>query len=340
MEEPTKPDSGTASVPNNDSAQKTQGRGNWRGGYKGRRGNKPKQGTTIYRKPEVIQKEKFTGRSDDLEGYVYTLVSNKGGLQFTRTTEEVARYAGEKYSVVGAYVRTAILTMTQQVPVRPTAPAPQGTPPVVDPVDQAIFNEEIRQFVRNKAAIIAAMKAIYSVIWGQCSKGLRSKLKSNSSYDGISVDADSLALLKEIRSEMTGFKKRNYLPRSVHSIMREFYNLSQGKHRTNQEYYDEFNKLVAAVDECGAMVARHPTIYDEVIEEIAFDVDSATADEISQAKSTSRERYLAVAFLLGADRIRYGIMIEEIENEYLRVSTKQRRIIKGGVLPTNGGRCI
>jgi hypothetical protein len=52
---------------------------------------------------------------------------------------------------------------------------------------------------------------------------------------------------------MTGFKKRNYLPHSVHSIMREFYNLSQGKHPTNQEYYDKFNNLVAAVDECGAM---------------------------------------------------------------------------------------
>jgi hypothetical protein len=107
MECPTKPDSGTSSVPNNDSAQKTQGRGNSRGGYKGRRGNKPKQGT-IYRKPEIAQKENFTGRCDDLEGYVYTLVSNKGGVQFTRTTEEVTRYAGKKYSVVAAYVRTAI----------------------------------------------------------------------------------------------------------------------------------------------------------------------------------------------------------------------------------------
>jgi hypothetical protein len=216
--------------------------------------------------------------------------------------------------------------MTQQVPVRPTAPAPQGTPPVVDPVDQAICNEDIRQFVRNKAAIIAAMKAICSVIWGQCSEGLRSKLKSNSSYNGTSADANSLALLKEIRSEMTGFKKRNYLPHSVHSTMREFYNLSQGKHRTNQEYYDEFNKLVAAVDECGTMVARHPAIYDEVLGEIAFDGDSATADEISEAKSTSRERYLAVAFLLGADRIRYGIMIEEIENEYLRNRDKSSKV--------------
>jgi transcription elongation factor len=160
MEEPTKPDSGTSADANNDNDRKKQGRGNSRGGYKGRRGNQPKGTGTIYRKPEVAQKEKFTGRSDDLEGYVYTLVSSKGGVQFTRTTEEVARYAGEKYSIVGAYVRTAILTMTEQVPMRPTAPTPQGTPPAVDPVDQAIFSEEIRQFVRNKAAIIAAMKAV------------------------------------------------------------------------------------------------------------------------------------------------------------------------------------
>jgi hypothetical protein len=208
--------------------------------------------------------------------------------------------------------------MTEQVPIRPTAPTPEGTPPAVDPVDQAIFSEEIRQLVRNKAAIIAAMKAIYSVIWGQCSEGLQSKLKANSSYITISANANSLALLREIRSEMTGFKKRNYLPHSVHSIMREFYNFSQGKHHINQEYYNEFNNLVSAVAECGAMVARHPTIYLETLEEIAANEANPTPDEISEANNTSRERYLAVAFLLGADRIRSGIMIEEIENEYLR----------------------
>jgi hypothetical protein len=117
---------------------------------------------------------------------------------------------------------------------------------------------------------------------------------------------------------MTGFKKRNYLPHSVHSIMREFYHLSQGKHRTNQEYYDEFNSLVSVVDECGAMVARHPTIYLETLQEIPADLGNPTPNEISEANNTSRERYFAVAFLMGADRIRYGTMIEEIENEYLR----------------------
>jgi hypothetical protein len=131
-------------------------------------------------------------------------------VQFSRTTEEIARYAGEKHSSVGAYIRTAILTMTAQTPIRPTAPAPTGTPTTVDAVDQAIFSEEIRQFVKDKAAIVAAMKALCSVIWGQCSEKLRSKLKGDADYNTTSADADSLSLLKAVWAEMTGLKKQGW----------------------------------------------------------------------------------------------------------------------------------
>jgi hypothetical protein len=115
---------------------------------------------------------------------------------------------------------------------------------------------------------------------------------------------------------MTGFKKRNYLPHSVHSIISEFYNIAQGK-RSNQEFNDEFNNLVAAVDKCGAMLGKHPTIYRDVITEVAKDDANPTPKEKAKAQSLSREQYLAVAFLLGADRNRYGLLLEEIENEYL-----------------------
>jgi hypothetical protein len=101
---------------------------------------------------------------------------------------------------------------------------------------------------------------------------------------------------------MTGFKKLHYLPHSVHSIMREFYQLTQGKHRTNhKQYYDKFNNLVAAIDDCGAMIAMHPTIYQEILSETAGDVGNPTLDEQTSAGKIGKERYLAVAFLLGAD---------------------------------------
>jgi hypothetical protein len=36
-----------------------------------------------------IPKEKFIGRSDDLQGYIYDIIASKGGVAYTRTTEEL-----------------------------------------------------------------------------------------------------------------------------------------------------------------------------------------------------------------------------------------------------------
>jgi hypothetical protein len=161
MEEELKSGAAESNSNNKNINRKQQGRGQGhsRGNHKGKRNHKEK----AFKKPELIQKEKFTGRSDDLKGYIYSVVRSKGGVQFTRTTDEIARYAGAKDSVVDSYICTAILTRTEQVSMRPTTPAATGTATAVVPVDQAIFNEEVRQFVGDKAAITAAMKAIYSV---------------------------------------------------------------------------------------------------------------------------------------------------------------------------------
>jgi hypothetical protein len=74
---------------NNDNKgrQQARGRGHSRGNNRGKRNQKDK----ATKKPDLIHKEKFIGRDDDLEGYIYSVVASKGGVQFTRTTEEIAR---------------------------------------------------------------------------------------------------------------------------------------------------------------------------------------------------------------------------------------------------------
>jgi hypothetical protein len=154
---------GAASKDDADKRQQGRGRGN---PYKGRRNVRSNNKQRQENKPEPTgSKERFTDRSEDLDRYIYSVATNKAGLQFTRTTDKIARYAREKYSAVGSYIQTAILSMMAQVPTRPTAPGETGTPPTVDAVDQAIFNEEIWQFVKEKAGIVAALKGLYSVIW-------------------------------------------------------------------------------------------------------------------------------------------------------------------------------
>jgi hypothetical protein len=91
--------------------------------------------------PTYVPKEKFIGRSDDLKGFIYD-VAHKGGVAYTRTTEEIARYVGEKYTTTGSYIRTAILTLSIPAQTRPTAPVAIGDPPTVNDIEKEIFKEE------------------------------------------------------------------------------------------------------------------------------------------------------------------------------------------------------
>ena len=176
-----------------------------------------------------VAKEKFVGRSEDLKGFIYDVTNSKGGVAYTRTTEEIARYVGEKYTTTGSYIRTGILTLNVPRPIRPSPPIATGDPATVDVVDQEIFKEKVRMYVKIESAVETTMKSLYDLIWGQCSESLRSRLRGHDDYALYSPDADSIALLKGIRAEMTGFRDK-HPPHALHKIMLDFYCLGQGKH--------------------------------------------------------------------------------------------------------------
>ena len=159
------------------------------------------------------------------------------------------------------------------------------------------------------------MKSLYDLVWGQCSETMRSRPRSIHGYEKITSDADSISLLKAIRAEMAGFKEKQYLVHLIHNLIRDFYRLYQG-HRSNQEYYDEFQNIARTIDERGGSIGEHIAIYQQIKTE-SVNTNPKT-DEIKLMKHDAKNRYLAVAFTLNADKSRYGPMIEYIENEFLR----------------------
>jgi hypothetical protein len=104
----------------------------------------------------------------------------------------------------------------------------------------------------------------------------------------------------------------------MHKIMCDFYNLTQGKHHSNQEYYDEFNSMVETAEESGVTIGAHPAGVTVALQGLAIDIDMPTVAERRTSVKTATERYLSVAFIIGADKVRYGTLVEEIENEFLR----------------------
>jgi hypothetical protein len=52
--------------------------------------------------------------------------------------------------------------------------------------------------------------------------------------------------------------------------------------------------------------------------EKGYDYDTMSEAEKEEVEKEAQGRYLAVAFVLGADRLRYGRLIENLENDYLQ----------------------
>ena len=92
-----------------------------RGGYRGKRfdpnyrNRRHHQGPTearIHQAHTTAPKEiAFKGICDELDGFTYTVTTSKGGLEFSKTTEEIARYSREKYTSIGMYVKNGIMDL-------------------------------------------------------------------------------------------------------------------------------------------------------------------------------------------------------------------------------------
>jgi hypothetical protein len=65
-------------------------------------------------------------------------------------------------------------------------------------------------------------------------------------------------------------------------------------------------------------MGTHPGGVTEALNSPAVKADNPTDAERDTAIKSTTDRFLAVAFLLGADCFRYGTLVEEIENNYLR----------------------
>ena len=91
--------------------------------------------------------------------------------------------------------------LTVPSPPRLTAPTED------DMVENKVFKEEVRMYVKKNHAIALAMKSLYDLVWGQFSKTMISRIIGVDNYATMPANADSIQLLIMIQAEMTASKK-------------------------------------------------------------------------------------------------------------------------------------
>ncbi|CAB9514293.1 expressed unknown protein [Seminavis robusta] len=305
--------SGTTSESMSGITSNSGGRSGGRG--RGGRGGRGRFGGRRQGAPTAAAK-KFAGRSTTLEGHVYDLSTPSAtAAAFYDTTMEIAEFVGRTYTK-GNYTKLEIESLrTQEIPKPAMATNADGTVST-DEVDKEIFKQEVSAFVKGRDKLKENRQNAFSLIWGQCSDNIRTKVKSSTSFDKLSAEADVIGLLQGVRTVMLQFQTRKYQPLAILESKRRVINFRQGK-LTVGEYYRLFKQKVEATEHNGGSFGYETTLIQAALP-TGTTIDSATAAEMAAAVAIVRDRTLSVMFLSGADEERYADLSIDLENDYTR----------------------
>ena len=162
---------------------------------------------------------------------------------------------------------------------------------------------------------------MFSVILGQCTDAMIARLKGQDIFEEVEAESDALCLLKMICGIAFNFESQKYVHLSMHEAMRRYYLTKQDRNMTCQAYLDLHTNNWEVVEHCSGMVGVHPGLINAALEDMdVSNVDLAMVTQMGLASEKVKEAQLAIAFLMGADRVQYGGLLAELENDYLKGS--------------------
>ena len=154
------------------------GRGGGRGrGGRGRGGRGGHGNRGAGRTASNVAASKFKGNTAEMNGHVFqcfneTNISN----QFAKTVEVLAEYIAKHIKFPGD-----MSSLTEDLTL-PTLTAPVILPATADELEKLLWKQDVVQYAQRRAYLVDNRKAVYAVIWGQCSEALRAKIKSHEEY--------------------------------------------------------------------------------------------------------------------------------------------------------------
>ena len=194
-------------------------------------------------------------------------------------------------------------------------PIPDDPPAGANETQKLIWKKRIEQYIAREDKLNENLKTLYSLVWGQCSDIMRQKIEASDKYQEMSATADSMELLKTIKTISFNFQSQKHLTHAIHEAKKQFYALYQTRHMTLTMYLDTFQNLVDVIEHTGGIIGLEPGIMKAFNLKYGRDANKLlTAAE----KAVTKDNYLAIAFILGADRNRYGKLVEDLENAFLQ----------------------
>lgn len=173
----------------------TNGRGGEQRGFRGQRGPRNNRSSTG---------SSFKGETEGLNGNVFqTQAESKDTTQYKRAVEALERYCDKVYDI-------DMRSLFSPSPTMPSVRRPVRPDPDSDDVKKLdAYRKEIKQFVKDRKALEKSLRALFSVIWGQCSLNVITKLSSLDELEHWKEVGASNELLMKIQQILMDFEHKS-----------------------------------------------------------------------------------------------------------------------------------
>ena len=232
---------------------------------------------------------------EELKHHIYVYGTKNAGNVSVKTTEAIAYWCGCE---LGKDMMT-LVEGEECAPEEPTAPVAPETETRTVAAALRKYDKEIDHYLKDLKQYKKNKGIVFVVIMGQCSPAMKNKLKSMSEFKQLDKDNDVIGLLKLIKNLTHAKVDIQYEHWCAMQSVRKLLLIQQHEREDLTAYYD---RLVAnrdvAEEQWGKLL---PT---------KLVSDSTDEDEV-------RNRFQACIFLAGADKPKYGKVVEELNNQFL-----------------------
>ena len=180
---------------------------------------------------------------------------------------------------------------------------PKDLPQGATWTENRIWEKEVDEHVKRTAYLKDNISTLYSLVWGQCTNIVQQRVEAMDTFGQMSTTGDGLMLLRAIKDITYNFQSQKYLPHSLHKSKRRFYMLFQVRTTTTQAYLEQSQNMIDVIQHSGGIIGEDSGVEKMILGKKSK--DNLSEAELIELKEVIKDQSMAVAFLLGANLLRY-----------------------------------
>ena len=193
--------------------------------------------------------EMFQGACIDLKGNIFDVGQS---LKYKESTEAIYNYDEKNYTICVQKSIEGIEDMSYHYIVQPTQASA-----TLSWMEEIIFEQEVKDYVRDKQHNKKYMEEMYNIIHWQCTKELIDQMRTYPNYNQANEESDAIKLLRIIKQISYNHDQEIYRPKAILLSFKSLLNCQQHD-MTSIDYYKELNNLKTMLASMGVQLAFQP----------------------------------------------------------------------------------